>query len=279
MSKSPAKRPAKSKPAAKRPPAPVQPAWQRMLAANAEILALIGLIAVGLLIAGQLRVDGGQPSLLSQLLGWAALPALSALFLAALAVLLRQATQRIGLRDRLPWRRIGGSLAGLGLLFLAALGLSHLWSGSDDPLQHALAGKGGGLAGWLIGSLPGQLLGDLVATGLLAALAGLGLWLMLRSLDLLAVDWSQLPQRVGGWLAYLLPSPPEEEGEQSEPAAPAPPAPRAARPAALEERPSIASAAPLPAPGRNRCRSRARRRPSPRHSRCRPSRGPNSCRR
>ena len=246
MSKSPAKRPAKSKPAAKRPPAPVQPAWQRMLAANAEILALIGLIAVGLLIAGQLRVDGGQPSLLSQLLGWAALPALSALFLAALAVLLRQATQRIGLRDRLPWRRIGGSLAGLGLLFLAALGLSHLWSGSDDPLQHALAGNGGGLAGWLIGSLPGQLLGDLVATGLLAALAGLGLWLMLRSLDLLAVDWSQLPQRVGGWLAYLLPSPPEEEGEQSEPAAPAPPAPRAARPAALEERPSIASAAPLP---------------------------------
>ena len=244
MSKSPTKRPAKAKPAAKRPPAPVQPAWQRMLAANAEILALIGLIAVGLLIAGQLRVDGGQPSLLSQLLGWAALPALSALFLAALAVLLRQATQRIGLRDRLPWRRIGGSLAGLGLLFLAALGLSHLWSGSDDPLQHALAGNGGGLAGWLIGSLPGQLLGDLVATGLLAALAGLGLWLMLRSLDLLAVDWSQLPQRVGGWLAYLLPSPPEEE--QSEPAAPAPPAPRAARPAALEERPSIASAAPLP---------------------------------
>ncbi len=217
-----------------------------MLAANAEIIALIGLIAVGLLIAGQLRVDDASPSLLSQLLGWAALPALLALFLAALAVLLRQATQRIGLRDRLPWRRIGGGLAGLGLLFLAALGLSHLWSGSGDPLQHALAGQGGGLAGWLIGSLPGQMLGDLVTTGLLIALAGLGLWLMLRSLDLLAVDWSDLPRRLGQWLAYLLPSPPEEEDEDSERTAPPPPAPRPARPAALEERPSIAGDAPLP---------------------------------
>jgi len=214
-----------------------------MLAANAEIIALVGLIAVGLLIAGQLRVDGDEPSLLRQLLGWATLPLLSALFLAALAVLLRQATQRIGLRDRLPWRRIALGLAGLGLLFLAVLGLSHLWSGSDDPLQHALAGNGGGLAGWLIGSLPGQLLGDLVATGLLAGLAGLGLWLMLRALDLLAVNWSELPRRLGQWLTYLLPSPPDLEADDSEPVQPAP---RPARPAALEERPSIASDAPLP---------------------------------
>jgi S-DNA-T family DNA segregation ATPase FtsK/SpoIIIE len=252
MSKPPSSRPAKPKTARPRRPAPTQPAWRRAVAANAEIIALIGLIVVGLLIAGQLRGDGATPSLLSQLFGWAALPVLVALLLGALVVLARQATQRIGLHDPLPWRRIGGGLAGLGLLFLAALGLSHLWSGSDDPWQHALAGSGGGLAGWLIGSLPGQLLGDLVATGLLAALAGLGLWLVLRSLDLLAVNWPDLPRRMGGWLAHLLPGPLDDETEAAEAAQPpAQPVARAARPAALDERPSIVSDTP-PLPKKQR---------------------------
>ncbi len=240
MSQSPSPRPAKPKPARQRPPAPTQPAWRRALAANAEIIALIGLIAAGLLIAGHLRAEDESPSLFSQLFGWAALPVLLALLLGALAALARQGTQRVGLRGALPWPRIGRGLAGLGLLFMASLGLSHLWSASDDPWQHALAGEGGGLAGWLLGSLPGQLLGDLVATGLLVALAGLGLWLILRSLDLLAVTWSDLPGRAGGWLMNLLPGPLEEESAPPE----APPAARPPRSAALDERPSIVGDTP-----------------------------------
>ncbi len=247
MSKSPSTRPKKSKSPGKRRPAPQpqRPAWLAALEANGEIIALIALILAGLLIAGQLRRESETPSLWSQLFGWAALPVLVALMLAALAMLARQATQRIGLHHPLPWRRIGAVLAGMGLLFVAALGLSHLWSGSEDPLQHALAGSGGGLAGWLIGSLPGQLLGDLVATGLLVVLAGLGLWVALRGLDLLAVDWSGLPGRLSGWLARLLPDAEEDEPAQPEPpsraVAPAP------RPTALEQRPSIVdNPAPLP---------------------------------
>jgi S-DNA-T family DNA segregation ATPase FtsK/SpoIIIE len=246
MSKSPSARPKKSKSPGKRQPTPPRPAWRAALEANGEIIALIGLIVAGLLIAGQLRREGEAPSLWSQLFGWAALPVLAALLLASLAILARQATQRVGLRHPLPRRRFGAILAGLGLLFLAMLGLSHLWSGSEDPLQHALAGGGGGLAGWLIGSLPGQLLGDLVATGLLIVLAGLGMWVILRSLDLLAVDWSGLPGRLGGWLAHLLP----DSDEEAEPPQPAPPAKAPApapRPAALEERPSIVdNPTPLP---------------------------------
>jgi S-DNA-T family DNA segregation ATPase FtsK/SpoIIIE len=246
MSKSPSARPKKSKSPGKRQPPPPRPAWRAALEANGEIIALIGLIVAGLLIAGQLRREGETPSLWSQLFGWAALPVLAALLLASLAMLAHQATQRIGLRHPLPWRRIGAGLAGLGLLFMAVLGLSHLWSGSEDPLQHALAGNGAGLAGWLIGSLPGQLLGDLVATGLLIVLAGLGVWVILRSLDLLAVDWSGLPGRLSGWLAHLLP----DDDEEAEPTLQAPPAKAPApapRPAALEERPSIVdNPTPLP---------------------------------
>ncbi len=256
----PSPRPAKPKPARKRSPAPTQPAWRRALAANAEIIALIGLIAVGLLIADHLRAEGDQPSLFSQLFGWAALPVLLALLLGALAALARQGTQRVGLRGALPWPRIGRGLAGLGLLFMASLGLSHLWSASDDPWQHALAGDGGGLAGWLLGSLPSQLLGDLVTTGLLVALAGLGLWLILRSLDLLAVNWSGLPRRAGGWLQNLLPDPLEESESPEAPPAP-PPAPRPARPAGLDERPSIVGDAP-PLPKKPR-RTPARPQPPP----------------
>jgi S-DNA-T family DNA segregation ATPase FtsK/SpoIIIE len=248
MSKSRSPRSAKPKTPKKRraAPRPQRPAWQRAVEANAEIIALIGLIAVGLLIASQLRHEGETPTLWSQVFGWAALPVLVVLLLLALAVLARQATQRIGVRTTLPWLQAGEVLLGLVLMAAAVLGLSHLWSGSDDPLQHALAGNGGGLAGWLIGSLPGQLLGDLVATGLLVVLAGLGLWLVLWALDLLALDWSGLPGRLSGWLSKLLPAFDEDEAEPVEPQ-PARQAGRASQAAVLEDRPSIVSGdLPLP---------------------------------
>jgi S-DNA-T family DNA segregation ATPase FtsK/SpoIIIE len=238
LSKPPSPRPAKPKTSKKRRTAspPRKPAWQAALESNAEIIALIGLIAVGLLIASQLRHQGERPSVFSLVFGWAALPVLIVLLLLALAVLARQATRRIGKQGAFPGRRTGEVFVGLMLMSAAVLGLSHLWSGSDDPLQHALAGNGGGLAGWLIGSLPGQLLGDLVATGLLLVLAGLGLWLVLSALNLLALDWSSLPARLGGWLDKLLPSAGKEEAELAEPAQSVSPAPRSAVP---NERPSI----------------------------------------
>ncbi len=238
MSKSPTPRATKPKTARKRraAPRPQRPAWQSAVESNAEIIALTALIAVGLLIASHLRHEGETPGIISQIFGWAALPVLVVLLLLALAVLARQAAQRIGARDTFPWRQAGEVFIGLALMAAAVLGLSHLWSGSDDPLQYALAGNGGGLAGWLIGSLPGQLLGDLAATGLLLVLAGLGLWLVLWALDLLALDWSSLPARLGGWLGKLLPAPDERAGRAELTPEPARPASRSA---ASEDRPSI----------------------------------------
>ena len=237
MSKSPSPRAAKPKTARKRRAAPPahRPAWQSAVESNAEIIALTGLIAVGLLIASHLRRQGETPGIISQLFGWAALPVLVVLLLLALAALARQAAQRMGARDAFPWRRAGEVMIGLTLMAAAVLGLSHLWSGSDDPLQYALAGNGGGLAGWLIGSLPGQLLGDLAATGLLLLLAGLGLWLVLRALDLLALDWGSLPARLRQGLDKLLPTP---DNGLAEPAEPEPARP-VQRTAAAEDRPSI----------------------------------------
>jgi S-DNA-T family DNA segregation ATPase FtsK/SpoIIIE len=246
VSKPPSPRPAKPKTLKKRPPAsrPRKPAWQAALESNAEIIALIGLIAVGLLIASQLRHQGEGPSVFSLAFGWAALPVLVVLFLLALAVLARQALRRIGMQGTIPGRQTGEVFIGLMLMAASVLGLSHLWSGSEDPLQHALAGNGGGLAGWLIGSLPGQLLGDLVATGLLLVLAGLGLWLVLKASNLLALDWSRLAARLGGGLKMLLPAPQEDEANLVEPA---PPAGRPSRAAETDERPSIVdSNQPLP---------------------------------
>jgi len=237
LSKSPSPRAAKPKTARKRRAAPPaqRPAWQGAVESNAEIIALTGLIAVGLLIASHLRRQGETPGIISQLFGWAALPVLVVLLLLALAALARQAAQRMGARDAFPWRRAGEVMIGLTLMAAAVLGLSHLWSGSDDPLQYALAGNGGGLAGWLIGSLPGQLLGDLAATGLLLLLAGLGLWLVLRALDLLALDWGSLPARLRQGLDKLLPTP---DNGLAEPAEPEPARP-VQRTAAAEDRPSI----------------------------------------
>jgi DNA segregation ATPase FtsK/SpoIIIE, S-DNA-T family len=249
MSKAKPSRPARPKTPRKRKPAPKaqRPAWRATVEANAEIIALIALIGVGLLIVSQVRHQGEGVALMSQLFGWAALPVLVALLLLALAVLARQVALRMGLRDTLPWQRVGPTLAGLGLVATAALGLSHLWSGSDDPWQHARAGLGGGLAGWLLGSLPGQLLGDLVATGLLLALAGLGLWVALRSLDVLAVDWGSLPGSLRGWLSKLLPEDDFEAEAEPGRAAPAERASRAPRAATPEDRPSIVGDdAPLP---------------------------------
>lgn len=251
MSKSPTSRPAKAKKPKQRRPAapPKRPAWQETLEANAEIVALSALVVVGLLIASQLRREAETASLPSQIFGWAALPVLAVLLVLALVVLLRQGVRRIGVRERLPWRQAGEVLLGSTLVLAALLGLSHLWSGSDDPLQLALAGNGGGLAGWVIGTLPSQLLGDLVTTGLLLALAGLGLWVVLRTLDLLALDWSGLPARLAAWFQYLLPTADEDEaaGVETAPEPPAKPVVPASRQATLEERPSIASSdAPLP---------------------------------
>ena len=97
-------------------------------------------------------------------------------------MLARQTSGRLGVGLGIPWRVVGEVALGASLMLLAALGMSHILNDAADPLQLALDGGGGGLVGWVMGSLTSSLLGDLLVSVLLIALAGLGLWLALRAL-------------------------------------------------------------------------------------------------
>ncbi len=218
------------------------------MANNSETIALIALIGVGLLAVDLVRRSGESTGIMRQLFGWAALPALIVLLLLCVAILLRQAAGRFGLGQAIPWGQLGEMLAGLGIVFLAGVGLSHLWGTGVDPLNEALAGRGGGLVGWLIGSMPAALLGDLVTTILLIVLAGLGGWIAVRSLGWLSPDWHELQGRLRGALQSLLPDDePTEEELPAQKSTKAPPAPaktsRRSQSPELE-RPSIAGDAP-----------------------------------
>lgn len=242
----------KSKPKSKGKPAQhAGDGWQKTLAANAETIALIALVVVGLLFVDFVRRgEEATAGPVRQLFGWASLPILIAVTLVVLGVLARQASGRLGVGLGIPWRVVGLVALGGGLVLLAALGLSHILSDAEDPLQLALDGGGGGLVGWVMGSLTASLLGDLLVSVLLLALAGLGLWLVLRALGVAQVDWRSLPDRLGDFARTLLPG--EQEGVEYLEEEPTPPAKSSrSRAAAVKsadddyDRPSIAAAEPV----------------------------------
>ncbi|HRX03000.1 MAG TPA: hypothetical protein P5148_07630, partial [Anaerolineae bacterium] len=150
----------KSKPKSKGKPAQrAGDGWQKVLAANAETIALIALVVVGLLFVDFVRRgEDATAGPVRQLFGWASLPILIAMTLVVLGILARQASGRLGLGLDIPWRMVGEVVLGGGLVLLAALGLSHILSDAEDPLQLALDGGGGGLVGWVMGSLTASLL-------------------------------------------------------------------------------------------------------------------------
>lgn len=262
--------PKSTKPHPRKKPAPKSAPWRQFLVNNSETIALIALIGVGLLAVDLVRRSGESTGIMQQLFGWAALPALIVLLLFCVAILLRQAAGRFGLGQAIPWGQLGEMLAGLSIVFLAGVGLSHLWGTSFDPLNEALAGRGGGLVGWLIGSMPAALLGDLVTTILLIVLAGLGGWIAVRSLGWLSPDWHELQGRLRGALQSLLPD--DQPTEEKLPAQKSTGvAPRAAKPSRRSQspeldRPSIASDAPA-TPVRPRPRTAA---PKPRPIKAQP---------
>ena len=222
------------------------------LAANAETIALVVLVVIGLLLVDFVqRGEDAAPGPMRQVFGWAALPVLLTAIFITLAVLVRQATSRFGIWKGIPWRPAAEIALGLGMLLLTALGLSHLFNESPEPLLLALEGGGGGLAGWLIGSVPASLLGDLLTGVLLVAFAGLGVWVALRALGLAAVDWRALPDSIVGLAQSLLPSELEDAPEPE-----SQPKPRKARSTATSkagagdgsqyfDRPSIAAQEPI----------------------------------
>ena len=219
--------------------APPRPSWWRSLQSNAETFALIVLILAGLLLAGEMRQSSTDVGIMSRLVGWAARPLLLVLIVAALAVLADQTARRLRWALHVPWRLTGDVGAGLALASVALLGLSHLVADPPDPRAYALAGRGGGLVGWLIGSVPAQLLGTLTAGALLVVLIGLGVLVVLRSLDAFSWNWGEWAAQARDWLAsWVRVADDAPEVETPAPRAakrrPAPP-----RPDSLAERPSI----------------------------------------
>lgn len=210
--------------------------WQQALAANAETVALIALVAGGLLILNLANSDEGSASLLTQLVGWGAWPVALALVGASLAVLARPMAARLGWDLRTPQLQVGEALVGVGLIGGSLLGLSHVWRGGSAPLQTALAGKGGGLVGWVVGTWPATLLGDLITTLFLLVLTALGAWLAVRSLGPVSVDWKPASSGVRGLLARLLPDDADEQPPPPPKSRPQPSARRA--PGAAVEPPS-----------------------------------------
>jgi S-DNA-T family DNA segregation ATPase FtsK/SpoIIIE len=150
----------------------------------------------------------------------------------------------------LPWSSLADVLVGSGLVLVAALGLSHLLLEVPDPLQAALAGQGGGLAGWLFGTLPQSLLGDLITTLLLLVLAGLGLWLAARPLGLPSIDWGHVGREIRALPRRLMPDSPEQAAGRS--------------PSSSQEvdPPSIAAPAPMQPPTRPKRRRSSKTQPA-----------------
>ena len=257
--------PRKSKPKPKSKPTQRAGAgWQKTLAANAETIALIALVVVGLLFVDFVRRgDEATAGPVRQLFGWGGLPILLAAVLVVLGVLARQTSGRLGVGLGIPWRVVGEVALGAGLMLLAALGLSHILSSAEDPLQLALDGGGGGLVGYVMGSLTASLLGDLLVSLLLVALAGLGLWLALRALGVAHIDWRGLPDRLADFSQLLLPSAPEDvEDLHDEPPSAKPAKARAAASKTADDpydRPSIAATEPV----KVQRTARAKARPQP----------------
>ncbi|MCB9155217.1 MAG: DNA translocase FtsK [Caldilineae bacterium] len=240
----------KSKPKSKSKPARRTGAgWQKTLAANAEIIALIALVVVGLLFVDFVRRgEEAAAGPVRQLFGWGGLPILLAAALVVLGVLARQTSGRLGVGLGIPWRVVGEVALGASLMLLAALGMSHILNDAADPLQLALDGGGGGLVGWVMGSLTSSLLGDLLVSVLLIALAGLGLWLVLRALGVTRINWRGLPDRLSDYSQLLLPDAPEEieDVDETPPANQAKPRTAASKSADdAYDRPSIAASEPV----------------------------------
>lgn len=232
------------------------PSLAQNLAANLEIIALIALI-VSALVALDLANRPDNTGLMSRVFGWAAWPVMIVLLFVNGAILFRQGLRRLDPSREWPWSTLTEVLVALGLILLAVLGLSHLLHESDDPLAAALAGEGGGLAGWLLGTLPSTLLGDLITSLLLVVLAGLGLWLAARPFGLPSIDWQRVALDLRELPHRLMPDS-EEPARKEAPSAGKSRKLSGQRPEDVGMLPSIASQLPAEATSRPKRKRAAR---------------------
>jgi S-DNA-T family DNA segregation ATPase FtsK/SpoIIIE len=234
-----------------------------------EMSAILLLVVATLTLLGLIGVTTGSlvdawTRFLRQVFGLGAYPL--AVTMAALGVwsLLRNVNQV----PPIHWKTV----AGLQIVFLAALAFIHHVAPGDDSLALAQAGHGGGYVGWAIASLLQRAVGNLIATLLL--LAGLAAGLVIAfdwTLDDLLVVVESLANRMRSASAAS-PSPAETRpaptrsrtrrrqplpAEDQPPARPAPEAetvaPPPSKPATTSApRPLVVQTGPRPEPGPRR---------------------------
>jgi S-DNA-T family DNA segregation ATPase FtsK/SpoIIIE len=172
------------------------------------VLATITLLSLFSVTSG--AVSDGWAVLLRQLFGWGAIPVTAGA--GWLGILLLLGSLHDESEPLIGW----GVIIGVELLFVAGLGLLHLLSGGDDPLETARAGAGGGIVGWGLSTLLLDLVGEVGTWGILALLlmAGVGLLMHFSSAD--ATGWlrsargaqgsqglSRARHRIADWLSRL----------------------------------------------------------------------------
>ncbi len=170
---------------------PLAPTWdEKLVDALEPYLPEIGgvglaLTAVVLLLALLGLTDSAWldplTSYLTSIAGWGAYALVLLLFWGGLHLALRRTTR--------PWAVLTSTqIVGLEVIFVAALPLSHLLSGATLP--DAYAGRGGGLIGWALATLPHDFIGTLPTYTLYLSLFVWGVALIVQ------VSW----QDVVGWL-------------------------------------------------------------------------------
>ncbi len=141
------------------------------------ILAVIGLIALALLLPDSLHGTGTAP--LRVLLGWSASPFVLVAVLGGVMMLFA---------DKLGWQVRWQAIAAAEVIFLVLLTITHL--GLADPLTVARAGGGGGLIGWALSQALTVVLPRPLAWAVLVAV-GLGAgWFFWRDLP---PTWTRRP--------------------------------------------------------------------------------------
>jgi S-DNA-T family DNA segregation ATPase FtsK/SpoIIIE len=104
-------------------------------------------------------------------LGWGAFSLLAFLIGVGVALLVGRRQRR-----RLRWE----PLAGLGIVVIVLMALSHPRDAGPEPFLLALRGGGGGVVGWSISSFLSELLGPWIARILLLIVAAFGAWVAWR---------------------------------------------------------------------------------------------------
>ena len=137
-----------SDPKAKAAPANSRPSsallsWLLQRHVWGALLTIIGLLTILFLVSGgEGRISRGWSLMLRQMFGLGAYPMALLILVSGIIILGWEALPMH--RRAVRWQTI----VGLEVVFLSALGIIHRF-GRSDPLELALAGKWGGMVGWL----------------------------------------------------------------------------------------------------------------------------------